>query len=71
MNCPARAGGAAGGFDERAFALRLLEYRPVLVAPCSSFNTPYGDHFRVITLPDADTRREVFDGIGSFKAAGS
>ncbi len=50
----------AGHLDDQAFALRLLEDRHVLVAPGSSFNTPYTDHFRITTLPDSDTLREVF-----------
>ena len=32
----------------------------VLVAPGSSFNTPYRDHFRITTLPDEDQLIEVF-----------
>lgn len=55
----------AGHLDDRAFALRLLEDRHVLVAPGSSFNTPYADHFRITTLPDSDTLREVFSRINS------
>lgn len=49
--------------DDRAFALRLLEEQHVLVAPGSSFNTPYTDHFRITTLPDPDTLHVVFDRI--------
>jgi len=62
------AGNAAEAFDDQAFALRLLEDRHVLVAPGSSFNTPYGDHFRITTLPDVDTLHEVFDRIESLLA---
>jgi len=51
--------------DDRVFALRLLEDRHVLVAPGSSFNTSYTDHFRITTLPDSDTLREVFSRINS------
>ncbi|MDH4125415.1 MAG: aminotransferase class I/II-fold pyridoxal phosphate-dependent enzyme [Gammaproteobacteria bacterium] len=47
--------------DDRAFALRLLEEQHVLVAPGSSFNTPYTDHFRITTLPDPQTLHVVFD----------
>src|SRR5690606_27542449 len=39
-------------FDDKAFALSLLEERHVLVAPGSSFNVPYRDHFRITLLPD-------------------
>ena len=53
----------AGQLDDQAFALRLLEDRHVLVAPGTSFNTPYADHFRITTLPDSDTLREVFSRI--------
>jgi alanine-synthesizing transaminase len=54
-----------GRLDDRAFALALLEDRHVLVAPGSSFNTPYSDHFRITTLPDVDTINVVFDRIDS------
>lgn len=53
----------AGVLDDQAFALDLLEKYHVLVAPGSSFNTPYTDHFRVTTLPDNDTLDLVFDRI--------
>jgi len=49
--------------DDQAFALELLEKHHVLVAPGSSFNTPYTDHFRVTTLPDTETLDVVFDRI--------
>ena len=48
-------------FDDERFALELLEEQHVLVAPGSSFNTPYRDHFRITTLPDEDTLAAVFD----------
>lgn len=51
--------------DDRAFAQELLEDKHVLVAPGSSFNTPYTDHFRITTLPDGDTLNIVFDRIES------
>jgi alanine-synthesizing transaminase len=51
--------------DDRAFAQELLEDKHVLVAPGSSFNTPYSDHFRITTLPDHDTLDVVFDRIES------
>jgi alanine-synthesizing transaminase len=53
----------AGRFDDQAFALELLEKHHVLVAPGSSFNTPYTDHFRITTLPDTETLNVVFDRI--------
>jgi alanine-synthesizing transaminase len=49
--------------DDQAFALDLLENHHVLVAPGSSFNTPYTDHFRITTLPDTGTLDVVFDRI--------
>jgi alanine-synthesizing transaminase len=50
-----------GKLDDQAFALELLENHHVLVAPGSSFNTPYTDHFRITTLPDTETIGIVFD----------
>jgi len=52
-----------GQLADRAFAPDLLEHHHVLVAPGSSFNTPYSDHFRITTLPDPDTLNVVFDRI--------
>ena len=49
--------------DDQAFALDLLENHHVLVAPGSSFNTPYSDHFRITSLPDTETINLVFDRI--------
>lgn len=49
--------------DDQEFALRLLEDEHVLVAPGSSFNTPYSDHFRITILPDSDTLNTVFDRV--------
>ena len=46
-------------FDDRAFALRLLEQKHVLVAPGSSFNVPYKDHFRITLLPDPRQMQDV------------
>ena len=53
----------AGRLDDQEFAVELLDHRHVLVAPGSSFNTPYTDHFRITTLPDPDTLHIVFDRI--------
>jgi len=55
----------ASAMDDRVFAQELLEDKHVLVAPGSSFNTPYTDHFRITTLPDRDTLNVVFDRIES------
>jgi len=46
--------------DDQEFALQLLEHKHVLVAPGTSFNTPYANHFRITTLPDTDTIHDVF-----------
>ena len=51
----------AANLDDREFAQNLLENQHVLVAPGSSFNTPYRDHFRITTLPDVETLNLVFD----------
>jgi len=55
----------AGKLDDEAFALELLEKHHVLVAPGTSFNTPYSDHFRVTTLPDPETIGIVFERINA------
>jgi alanine-synthesizing transaminase len=57
------SGGKA--FNDQAFALDLLERKHVLVAPGSSFNVPYRDHFRVTLLPDAEQMADVFARIES------
>ena len=59
----------AGKLDDQAFALELLEKHHVLVAPGTSFNTPYSDHFRITTLPDPETINIVFDRIDTCLAA--
>ncbi len=48
------------GFDDQEFALRLLERERVLIAPGSSFNVPYRNHFRITLLPDARQMADVF-----------
>ena len=53
----------ADKLDDRAFAQKLLQEQHVLVAPGSSFNTPYTDHFRITTLPNPETINTVFDRI--------
>jgi len=47
-------------FDDRSFAMELLERKHVLIAPGSSFNVPYRDHFRITMLPDAEQLQTVF-----------
>ena len=46
--------------DDETFAMELLEEKHVLVAPGSSFNTPYSNYFRITTLPDPDVLGDVF-----------
>ncbi len=60
-----RLPGGVAGFDDQRFALDLLERKHVLVAPGSSFNVPYRDHFRVTLLPDADLMADVLGRIES------
>lgn len=52
-------------FDDEAFALELLEQQHVLVAPGSSFNTAYRDHFRITNLPDEEQLEDVFARINA------
>ena len=47
-------------FHDRRFALELLEKKHVLIAPGSSFNVPYRNHFRITTLPDERQIETVF-----------
>jgi alanine-synthesizing transaminase len=47
-------------FDDEAFALDLLQKKHVLIAPGSSFNVPYRDHFRATFLPYPEQITEVF-----------
>ncbi|MCX7056086.1 MAG: aminotransferase class I/II-fold pyridoxal phosphate-dependent enzyme [Proteobacteria bacterium] len=47
-------------FDDRVFALDLLEHKHVLVAPGVSFNAPYNSHFRVTLLPEPAVLADVF-----------
>jgi alanine-synthesizing transaminase len=45
--------GLLPGFNDRLFAMSLLENKHLLIAPGSTFNAPYADHFRITMLPDA------------------
>jgi len=55
-----RLPGGLAAFDDQRFALDLLERKHVLVAPGSSFNVSYRDHFRVTLLPDPEQMADVF-----------
>jgi alanine-synthesizing transaminase len=48
-------------FDDLAFAMELLEKKHVLIAPGSSFNVPYRNHFRLTTLPTEQNMQIVFE----------
>jgi alanine-synthesizing transaminase len=48
-------------FSDQDFALELLEKKHVLIAPGSSFNVPYKNHFRLTTLPRERTMHKVFE----------
>jgi len=50
-------------FDDQQFALDLLEHKHVLVAPGTSFNVPYRNHFRITNLPEPQVLTEVFGRI--------
>ncbi len=56
-------------FDDQQFALDLLEQKHVLVAPGVSFNVSYRNHFRVTTLPDPATLKDVFGRIDELLTA--
>jgi alanine-synthesizing transaminase len=58
-------GSKKADFDDTEFALQLLERKHVLVAPGSSFNVPYRDHFRITLLPTAEQITDVFQRIES------
>jgi alanine-synthesizing transaminase len=48
------------GFDDQQFAMDLLEHKHVLLAPGTSFNTPYKTHFRITNLPRPEVMADVF-----------
>jgi alanine-synthesizing transaminase len=52
--------GVLPDFVDQQFAMDLLEHKHVLLAPGTSFNTPYKTHFRITNLPTAEVLDEVF-----------
>lgn len=58
---PAIDTGLFESFDDQAFAMELLEKQHVLIAPGSSFNVPYRNHFRLTTLPSVRKMETVFE----------
>jgi alanine-synthesizing transaminase len=50
-------------FDDQQFGLDLLNLKHILIAPGSSFNVPYRNHFRTTLLPDAKQLTTVFSKI--------
>jgi alanine-synthesizing transaminase len=48
-------------FDDQRFAMELLEKKHILIAPGSSFNVPYRNHFRLTTLPTGRKMQTVFE----------
>jgi alanine-synthesizing transaminase len=48
-------------FDDLEFAMELLEKKHILIAPGSSFNVPYRNHFRLTTLPTERKMHIVFE----------
>ena len=52
--------GMLPSFDDEQFAMDLLEHKHILLAPGTSFNTPYKTHFRITNLPTAEVLADVF-----------
>ncbi len=50
-------------FDDRQFAMDLLEQKHVLVAPGTSFNLTQRNHFRITNLPEPRVLEAVFERI--------
>ena len=53
--------GLIENFDDQQFSMELLEKKHVLIAPGSSFNVPYTNHFRLTTLPTGRKMQLVFE----------
>lgn len=56
-------------FNDRRFAMELLDKKHVLIAPGSSFNVPYRNHFRLTTLPTGREMDTVFERMEEVLAA--
>ena len=54
--------------DDEQLAYALLREKKILVTQGTGFNYPRPDHFRLVTLPDADTITNALDRIGDFLA---
>jgi alanine-synthesizing transaminase len=52
--------GVLPDFVDQQFAMDLLEHKHVLLAPGTSFNTPYRTHFRITNLPRPEVLADVF-----------
>ncbi|MFT3969120.1 MAG: aminotransferase class I/II-fold pyridoxal phosphate-dependent enzyme [Micropruina sp.] len=54
--------------DDEAFVIELLRTKKILVTHGTGFNWPEPDHFRLVTLPDADVLSEAIGRIAEFLA---
>lgn len=52
--------------DDEAFVLDLLRAKKILVTHGTGFNWPEPDHFRLVTLPDAEVLTEAIGRIADF-----
>ena len=55
--------------DDEAFVIELLRAKKLLVTHGTGFNWPTHDHFRLVTLPDAQVLEEAIGRIADFLAA--
>ncbi|MFT4218389.1 MAG: pyridoxal phosphate-dependent aminotransferase [Micropruina sp.] len=54
--------------DDEAFVVELLRAKKILVTHGTGFNWPSPDHFRLVTLPDAEVLTEAVGRIADFLA---
>jgi len=52
--------------DDEAFVIELLRTKKILVTHGTGFNWPEPDHFRLVTLPDAEVLTEAIGRIAEF-----